>query len=282
MKDGMDAVAHVREHGYAILNRFATRDECQALRERMAALVAAFEPSATPTAFNTDRERHVSDAYFLGSGGEIRFFFEKDALLPEGRLAVAKERALNKVGHALHDLDPVFAAFSRGEKIEALVRAFGLEAPLLLQSMYIFKQPGIGGEVNCHQDGSFLYTEPDSLLGIWLALEDTSVDNGCLWVLPGAHREPLRSRFVRKPEGGAGFQVFDDRPWDLDAMVPLEISAGSAIVLHSRLPHRSDRNRSPVSRHAYTLHCIDAASRYPDDNWLQRPPGFPLRGFGVR
>ena len=47
--------------------------------------------------------------------------------------------------------------------------AIGLTKPLLLQSMMIFKHAHIGGEVNCHQDSTFLYTEPMSVVGIWLA-----------------------------------------------------------------------------------------------------------------
>jgi phytanoyl-CoA hydroxylase len=50
-------------------------------------------------------------------------------------------------------------------------------------------------------------------------------------------------------------------------------------VLHGKLPHWSDVNRSPASRHAYSLHCIDAAAEYPAWNWLQRPPQMPLRSL---
>ena len=60
-------------------------------------------------------------------------------------------------------------------------------------------------------------------------------------------------------------------------LVPLPVPAGTLVVLHGLLPHWSDVNRSPISRHAYTLHCISAAAEYPDWNWLQRPAGLPLR-----
>ncbi len=131
-------------------------------------------------------------------------FFEEDAFLPDGTLKQAKERSINKIGHALHDLDPVFSQFSRTPKPKQLIFEIGIEKPLLLQSMYIFKQPNIGGEVTCHQDSSFLYTEPTRIVGLWFALESLA-------------------------------------------------------------------NRSRKSRQAYTLHVIDASSRYPSDNWLQRP-----------
>ena len=57
-----------------------------------------------------------------------------------------------------------------------------------VQSMYIFKQPGIGGKVGAHQDGTFLYTKPQSVVGMWYALEDCSKTNGCLWAVPGSHK----------------------------------------------------------------------------------------------
>ena len=136
------------------------------------------------------------------SGDKIRFFFEEAAFAPDGNLGQSKERSINKIGHALHDLDPVFSHFSRSPKLAAFCADLGYKWPLLLQSMYIFKQPGIGGEVTCHQDATFLYTEPASVTGFWFALEDATRENGCMWAAPGAHKLGLKKRFVRAAEGG--------------------------------------------------------------------------------
>jgi len=148
--------------------------------------------------------------------------------------------------------------------------------------MYIFKQPRIGGEVSCHQDATFLYTEPLRVIGLWFALEDASVENGCLWAIPGGHRLGLKSRFVRADGGGTRFEVFDEAQWPEENLTPLEVEKGSLIVLHPLLPHLSRENRSAKSRHAYTLHVIDAAAHYPKENWLQRSPEMPLKGFVPR
>jgi len=160
-----------------------------------------------------------------------------------------------------------------------LVHDLGVVDPLLLQSMYIFKQPGIGGEVTCHQDATFLYTEPPSVTGLWFALEDATQENGCLRALAGGHRRGLKSRFLRAEGGGTRFEVYDEGAWPTEGLVPLEVKKGALVVLHGQLPHLSRANRSPRSRQAYTLHVIEADARYPEDNWLRRGARMPLRGF---
>jgi phytanoyl-CoA hydroxylase len=154
-----------------------------------------------------------------------------------------------------------------------------LADPLLLQSMYIFKQPGIGGEVSWHQDSTYLYTEPMSCIGFWFALEDADSTNGGMLGMPGAHRGPLRKRFRHVDDDRLVTETLDAAPWPDRPAVNLDAKKGSLIVLHGLLPHYSSANRSSRSRHAYTLHCIDGAAQYPADNWLRRGPHLPLRGF---
>jgi phytanoyl-CoA hydroxylase len=257
--------------GYLILPGFVPAPECDALRARMAELVEAFEPGEVATIFSTTRRSHAQDRYFLESGDQIRFFFEEEAFDEKGRLRQSKQRSINKVGHALHDLDPVFERFSRRPALAALVRELGLAEPLLLQSMYIFKQPRIGGEVVCHQDAAFLHSEPSSVIGLWFALEDAMTLNGCMYAAPGGHKGPLRTRFLRHGERTETITL-DPSPLPSQGLVPLEVEKGALIVLHGLLPHGSAPNRSARSRHAYTLHVIDGQARYSADNWLRRAP----------
>jgi phytanoyl-CoA hydroxylase len=265
--------------GFLVLEEFVTRQMCAALRERASELVAEFDPQGVVSIFSTNEQTRTSDDYFLESGDRVRFFFEEHAFQADGRLRQSKERSINKIGHALHDLDPLFNKFSRTPEIAALVADLQFKRPLLIQSMYIFKQPDIGGEVTCHQDSTFLYTEPPSVVGLWFALEEATRENGCLWALPGHHKLGLKSRFKRAPSGGTCFEVFDNNPWPLDELVPLEVPEGALILLDGQLPHLSRMNTSPRSRQAYTLHVIEGESHYSLDNWLQRSPLLPPRGF---
>jgi phytanoyl-CoA hydroxylase len=96
----------------------------------------------------------------------------------------------------------------------------------------------------------------------------------------------LRQLFQRageSPDDGTKFVPVDDTPLPTPphGLTPIVVPAGTMVVLHGLLPHWSDVNRSPVSRHAYSLHCIDATAEYPAWNWLQRPPEMPLRPLGA-
>jgi phytanoyl-CoA hydroxylase len=264
--------------GFLVLPDLYSASEISALRTRMAEMIDDFDPTTVSTVFSTTEGTHAQDQYFLSSGGATRFFFEAGALDQNGVLQVPKTEALNKVGHAMHDLDPVFSTFSRAPQIAELVADLGMAEALVLQSMYIFKQPRIGGEVNWHCDHSFLWTEPQSVVGLWIALEDATLENGCLWAVPGGHVLPAKNRFRRHGDG-TRMEVLDESPYDTSQAVPLEVKAGTVIVLHGTLPHASAPNTSDKSRHAYTLHILDSSADYPADNWLQRPAEMPLRSF---
>ncbi|HUA10234.1 MAG TPA: phytanoyl-CoA dioxygenase family protein [Candidatus Acidoferrales bacterium] len=261
-----DELQQYRTSGYVIFPGFKSPGEIAALRARAAAIVDAFNPSQTASIFSTSGDSARSDAYFMESGETVRCFLEEDG------------RSVNKIGHAMHDLDPVFDAFSHDSRLARIAGAIGLRDPLIYQSMYIFKQPRVGGEVSWHQDAAFFDTDPPSVTAFWFALEDANRENGCMWVQPGGHRSPLRARFIAR-DGAARLHVVDPTPWPtIEEATPLEVQAGTLVVFDGMLPHYSAPNRSPHSRHAYTLHAVDGTARYAETNWLQRTK-VPLRGF---
>jgi phytanoyl-CoA hydroxylase len=275
-----DQLARWQSDGCLVLPGFKAAAALAALRERSRAIVEVFEPGAELAVFSSRDRRRVADAALLASADQVHCFFEEEAFDAQGRLVVPKAQAINKIGHALHDRDPVFNRFSRDPRLAELARELGLAQPLLMQSMLIFKQPRIGGEVLWHQDASFLATEPQSVIGFWFALEDATLDNGCLWVAPGGHRGPLRERYGRGADGSLAMEKLDATPWPTgDATRALEVPAGTLVVFDGLLPHASAPNRSAHSRLAYTLHIVDGHAAWSAQNWLQRTPDFPARGF---
>jgi phytanoyl-CoA hydroxylase len=276
------AAAAFARDGVIVVEDFVSRAQCEALRERAMVLVAEHAPRAPGTVFSTRDQRHARDAYFEASANRIATFFEEDAFDADGRLCVPLDRAVNKLGHAMHDLDPVFRAFSSGPRLQAVAQNVGLADPKLVQSMYIFKQPAIGGEVGCHQDSTYLYTAPESVLGLWFAIEDAHRGNGCLGGLPGEHRKGLKDIFRRQPDGQLKLETLQPRlGWDMSGLEWLEVRQGALIVFNGSFPHLSEANRSAQSRHAFTLHAVSGSAHYPDSNWIQRRPGIdpPWRGF---
>jgi phytanoyl-CoA hydroxylase len=269
----IDQLARYRRDGYLAIADFASPEACAALRERADEIVDAFEPTEHSTAGERATERQLFE-----SGAGIRCFFEPEAPRPGGDEATW----ISKIGHALHDLDPVFEAFSYTRELAEVAADVGLVDPLAVQSAYVIKRPSSGGDAGCHQDATFIYTDPITVTGFWFAIEDATLDNGCLWVQPGGHCGPLRRVFQRADDLGDGatrFVELDDTPLPAAPrdLVPLVVTRGTLVVLHGLLPHWSDVNRSPVSRHAYSLHCVSAAAEYPPTNWLQRPPELPFR-----
>lgn len=266
------------EDGYLAVPGFLGADACARLISRAEALAEELAPRGPRSVFTTEEQERHSDEWFFGSSDTIRCFFEKEAFAADGSFTRAPALALNKIGHALHDLDPAFERVSYDPRLAELAEQVGVTAPLALQSMIIFKQPGIGGEVGCHQDATFLYTEPISVVGFWIALEDATIDNGCLWVQRGGHRGPLREQMRRRASGGTEFVRLDDTPLPSpSSLTPLPAAAGTLLVLHGLLPHWSGPNRSSRRRLAYSLHCVAGDADYPAWNWLQRGAHMPPR-----
>jgi len=196
-------------HGFIHVPAFADADtEISAMKKQMQDLASGWDPKSKISVFRTDEgqtDAQGSDNYFLTSASKVHFFTEKDATDEDGELKREfvdnKMAALNKAGHGMHMIPGAFRKYATSQKVRALVIDLGWVDPVVPQSMYIFKQPHVGGEVTSHQDSTFLYTEPrQTCLGLWLALDDATLENGCLWIRPGSHQESVRRKFSRNPE----------------------------------------------------------------------------------
>jgi len=277
--------------GYLLLPGFLSKEQTQALIARTKYLLEEFDLEGHPmTKFTTGEsgpgDQHVGDEYFLNSGDKIRYFLEEDAVGPDGQLNRSKEQSVNKIGHALHELDPVFRSLTlENGRLQALARDLKFHRdPAVLQSMIICKQPRIGAKVPEHNDSTFLYTSPPSALGFWFALEDCTASNGALSFLPGSHKTTkITKRFVRLPEGGTGFEDLATEETTDGAAADGEYlqatcEAGTLVLIHGSVLHKSERNTSPRTRYAYTFHMIESLplAVYDEKNWLQPTPEMPF------
>ncbi len=268
--------AHIKEQfleqGFLVLENAIGHDALRSIRDAAARIVENFDVTAHRTIFSTrDRDRG-RDEYFMNSAEAVHCFLEEEALGDDGELLVPKDRAINKIGHAMHDLVPEFTRFCRHPLFGKVLDALGYVRPQLWQTMYIFKQPRIGGEVRWHQDASYLHSLSSPVVGFWVAVEDATLENGCLWVDPGGHRSPLREIFEVDADTGKGtLRAVDSTPWPSEEEGhPVELEAGGVIVFSDRLPHYSSANRSNRSRQAFTLHFSDQDAHWAPTNWLQR------------
>uniref|UniRef100_A0A8D3DF54 Phytanoyl-CoA dioxygenase domain-containing protein 1 n=1 Tax=Scophthalmus maximus TaxID=52904 RepID=A0A8D3DF54_SCOMX len=262
--------------GYVVLDGLLTSQECDELRQRMAEIVEQMDvPEHCRTTFSTHPDEQLNKQgnadYFITSGDKIRFFFEEGVFDDKGEFIIPKQRSLNKVGHALHAYEPLYKKATHSPKVQGIAKKLGLLSPVILQSMYIFKQPGIGGEVRPHQDATFLYTEPlGRVMGVWIALEDATLNNGCLWFIPGSQNSGITQRMVRAPEGTFPLTDFigKEKTYDEQKFIAVPVKKGSVVLIHGQVVHRSAENNSEDSRHVYTFHIMESQ----DTRWSPYRP----------
>uniref|UniRef100_A0A8B9Q957 Phytanoyl-CoA dioxygenase domain-containing protein 1 n=1 Tax=Apteryx owenii TaxID=8824 RepID=A0A8B9Q957_APTOW len=247
------ALFQFHEDGFLVLERFFTVEECDSMRNQIQRVIAEMEvPPHCRTEFSTKEEEQLqaqgSSDYFLTSGDKIRFFFEKGVLDEKGKF----QPKLSTV--ALHAYDPVFKQITHSSKVQV--------------------------SLTPHQDATFLYTEPlGRVLGFWIALEDATQENGCLWFIPGSHTSGITRRMVRAPPGTSTCVEFvgSEMTYDDNRFVPVPISKGGLILIHGEVVHKSELNRSEFSRHAFTFHVMEAKdTSWSKENWLQPTPELPF------
>lgn len=262
-----------QENGFVVLPNAIESGDLATLAAAAEQIVREFDVTQHQSVFSTLHEDRDRDQYFIDSAQAVHCFLEEGAVGADGQLNRPKEKAINKIGHAMHDLVPDFTDFCRLPVFGESLKALGMKRPQLWQTMYIFKQPRIGGEVRWHQDASYLIADEPGVIGCWIAIENADKSNGCLWVQPGGHRSPLREIYEVLPGSPTGvLRKLDSTPWpDESEALALEVPAGSVILFSDHMPHYSSQNLSDRSRQAFTLHMTDAGTHWSNRNWLQRP-----------
>ena len=175
--------------------------------------------------------------------------------------------------HMPHFLSPVIRRYTAHPPMaEVLGRIVGAHlceglwdgAVKCMQSMFFAKPPGKPGQA-WHQDEIYIPTRDRSLCGAWIALDDATVENGCMWVLPGSHRPGVL--YPQKEHGRN--DEFDDAPesygFEADGEIAVEVPAGAVVFFNGYLLHRSRKNRSGGYRRALVNHYMSMQSLLP---WL--------------
>jgi len=189
-------------------------------------------------------------------------------LMPDGRLVYEDVLCI----HFPHKLNATIAAAMRHPGIVAVLTELLGPNVKCMQSMFFVKNAGKPGQA-WHQDEHYIPTRDRSLIGGWIALDDATIENGCLWVLPGSQLPG-----ILWPTGPHGSDEFDGAeaacgfPWPESAAVPVEVKAGDVVFFNGYLLHRSLRNRSSGFRRALVNHYMRAESLLPW-NWDGRHAG---------
>jgi phytanoyl-CoA hydroxylase len=235
--------AQYDEQGFVRLRGFTGPEVCERMLERVVALARAH------------------------AGGDLD---APGLVLPEANLAGSggnPEDLVSKI-FRLHR-DGVFAAFAADPRVTgSLVDLIGPRLDCFL-SQFIFKNPGAWGQP-WHQDSFYFAFEPARpIIGAWLAVTEATLENGCLHVLPGSHREPVHEHVPdRRPNANLGYVEIVDH--DMAAAEPVLMDPGDLLLFDSHLMHRSTDNESAGIRAAMVFHyaatgTVDSGPRLVND-----------------
>jgi ectoine hydroxylase-related dioxygenase (phytanoyl-CoA dioxygenase family) len=171
--------------------------------------------------------------------------------------------------HQPHYISPVMEKYVRHplicgvlSQITAAHLPFWDGSVKCMQSMLFVKPPNFQGQA-WHQDEIYIPTRDRSLIGGWIALDDATVENGCLYIVPGSHRQGYL--YPQHPHNNP--DEFDFAPesygFDESQQVPVEVKAGTVVFFNGYLLHRSFRNRGTGYRRVLVNHYMNAWSLLP-------------------
>ncbi|TGO24910.1 hypothetical protein BPAE_0092g00290 [Botrytis paeoniae] len=223
---------------------------------------------------------------------------QKSYVSPVGRaIATLSEHGFNpdveplkriqRIGCGIHRVMPPFRKAILSPFHSTLAKSLDYKDPCIYQSLIIVKAAEVGARVVPHQDGCSGFTNPSSCTTFWYALEDCSTENGCLAVAPGSHRvQPITRRCITNGSGQPVFAdlekpVYADIEGVDDSTLPkknekgefeykkLEVKAGTLILMHGNLMHKSEANQSSKSRVAFNFGVVEGEHGWLEDNYLQ-------------
>lgn len=231
------------ERGYVAVRDFFSADMIDGARQALIDLVAGRNPAFDPGELQ------------LEQGGA-----EAWAQLPIER----REDFVRKLMYFVK-YDARLAAVCDDPSLQARLRMLMDGAtPKIFQEMALIKPPHIGREKPWHQDHAYFRVPLDTpIVGCWIALDPATVENGCMHVLPGAHKlGPIEHHKVRD------WQICDHLMVDKPGCTAVPLPPGGVLFFSSLLPHGTPTNRSPHRRRALQYHYapLDHPTMRPEDH----------------
>lgn len=233
-------------------------------------LLEGFAPPATCAAMLNRARALAREAGGAGRVGDT-------LVMPEAQPGFSDRLPEDRVSKIfrLHRHEAVFHAFCTNPDLLALVSSLlGPDLDCFL-SQFIFKNPAAWGQP-WHQDSFYFPFDRGPQVGLWLAVTGATLENGCLWVLPGSHREPIHEHVPdRRPDANFGYVEIVDH--DFGEERPVTMAPGDLLVFHSHLMHRSKDNRSDGLRAAMVYHLAEHGTRdlgkrpSPVNDWMRLP-----------
>jgi phytanoyl-CoA hydroxylase len=180
--------------------------------------------------------------------------------------------------HFPHKLSPLVRRYLAQERIVEVLTRIVSPNVKCMQSMLFVKAPGKPGQ-SWHQDEYYIPTRDCSLTGVWIALDDATLANGCLWVIPGSHRPAwIMPRAANTSGEYQDVDTVDVSAWPPGSAVPVEVKAGAVVFFNGYLLHSSLRNTTAGSfRRALVNHYMSAESMLPWDQDGKLPGTQDLR-----
>ena len=168
--------------------------------------------------------------------------------------------------HFPHKISPVIKDFlSQKNIVEVLTKTVSLNVKCM-QSMLFVKGPGKAGQA-WHQDEFYIPTRDKSLVGVWIAIDDASVENGCLWIVPGSHKPGyIMPRVPSNSEEYADVDTIDASGYSKEEIISVPVRSGGVVFFNGYLLHSSLRNKTSHNfRTALVNHYMSAESMLPWD-----------------
>jgi ectoine hydroxylase-related dioxygenase (phytanoyl-CoA dioxygenase family) len=183
------------------------------------------------------------------------------------------------LGHKLMHDDPFWVRLISDERLLNIAEEYLGPNIALFASHYIAKPPENGRPVLWHQDGSYWPLEPMEVVTLWLAVDDSTPENGCMRVVPGTHHAQLHKMHKFTDTPNVLNSQMDPDLVEADKAVDIALAAGGVSVHHPNIVHGSNANTSGSRRCGLTIRYIPTTTRIVSEG--QWPCAFLLRGEAV-